>query len=100
MNTSVKLALGLVLLCGSIEARYRPTVEWAFIDAARDGKHEIIDRLIASFTSRRTYDKALHAAARKGDLEMCCKIAPYASSKGRRIARESFESHTARVATF
>ncbi len=100
MNTSVKLALGLILLCGSIDARYRPTEEWAFINAARDGKCEIVDRLIASFTSRRTYDKALRAAARKGDLVICCKIAPYASSKGRRKARESFEKHSGMVATF
>lgn len=101
MNVSTKMMLGLLLFSGSLCAKIgRSSEEVAFIDAARDGKMEIIDRLFDCVKTQRTYDKALREAARNGNRELFCKIAPRASQRGRRKALKSLKRHGRRICCY
>ena len=71
----------------------RRSEEKAFIDAARDGKIEVVDRLFECVKTKRTWDKALHAAARNVDVELFNKIAPHASLRGYQRALHSLMRH-------
>ena len=89
MNMTTKALLGVLILSGSLCAR--SSEETAFINAVRDQKYEVVDRLFTCVKTRRTYDKALRAAARNCDTTLFNKIAPFASRQGRRKAKRSLE---------
>lgn len=101
MNISTKVMLGLVLFAGSAYAKIgRSAEEVAFIEAARDGKMEVIDRLFECVRTTRTYDKALREAARNGNRVLYAKIAPFASHRGRRKAFKSLKRHARRICCY
>lgn len=92
MNTSLKLVLGCMLLVGSAYARV--TKDKAFIDAVRYGDKPVIGALFNHINSRKTFDRALRAAARNGDHKLFNQLKRYSSHRGRRKGQKSLDRHT------
>ena len=91
MNFSRLALIGMILASGSLMAR--SNAEQAFLKAVQEGDLETFEHLFECVCTTRTFDKALHAAARNGDCDMYYKIAPRASNKGRRVAKRSLQRH-------
>ncbi len=92
MKMSVKLALALVLLGGSVNARF--TREKAFIEAVKQGDLEIVKRLFTAVIDTKTFDQALREAARNGDQVIFDIIYPFASERGRTKGADSLRRHS------
>lgn len=83
----------LALSIGSGALARSSKVDNAFVDAVKHRDMQVFNSLFGCIQDQSTFDKALRAAARKGDVNLCLILRDKASIKGRRRAARSLARH-------